>query len=138
MARRVALFRAERRTEGVNAAERHCMSFNVKLTAYGKIGGFSEKVLRIVNLAVGRFRKIIGVKRGNAEHFSRALTVARCDNRGMNINKSALIKECVDGICQNASHTENSRKGIRSGAQMRNCSEIFIRMAFFLKRIIGS
>lgn len=60
MARRVALFRAERRTEGVNAAERHCMSFNVKLTAYGKIGGFSEKVLRIVNLAVGRFRKIIG------------------------------------------------------------------------------
>ena len=72
------------------------------------------------------------------EHLAGAFTVAAGDERGVRVNKAALVKEFVDGICRNGTDTEGCVKGVGSGAQMRDGTQIFQRVTFFLQRIVGS
>ena len=56
----------------------------------------------------------------------------------MYIHKPSLLKELMNRIRCQRTHTEYSLKCIRSRTQMRNRSQILKRMTFLLQRIIRS
>ena len=116
VARRIGILGAERRTEGIDVAERHCICLAVQLTADGKVCGFSEEVLCEVNGTVVVFRYIVEIECCYAEHLSCAFTVASGNDRGVYIHEITLLKEFVNRICRKRTDTEHSLKQIRAGA----------------------
>ena len=135
---RIGILGTERRTEGIDVAECHCVGLAVKLTADGKVCGFSEEVLCEVNGTVVVFRYVIEIKCCYAEHLPGAFTVASGNDRSVYIHEIALLKESVNRICRKGADTEHSLKQIRAGTKVGDRPEIFGRMTLFLKRIIGS
>ena len=79
MALRVGFFRAERRAERINLAERHRHALRFQLAGDGQAGRLAEKVLRIIDRAVLLARRVVGGQRRDAEHLPRALAVAGGD-----------------------------------------------------------
>ena len=120
MARRVGIFGAEGRPEGVNLAERHCHALALKLAGNGQSGGLSKEILRKIDSAILGERRVFRVKRCDAEHLAGALAVASRDQRRVRIDKSALVEKAVDSIRSHTSHAEYRFKGIGARTQMRD------------------
>ena len=83
----IALLRSESGSESINVAERERETLCVELTAYGKVGAFTEEVLRKIYAAVLFERRILGIESGHSEHFARAFAVAARDKRSVHVYK---------------------------------------------------
>ena len=138
MTRGVGVFRAEGRAEGINVTECHSVCLALKLSRNRKVCALSEEVLRKINASVLVFGRISHIESSDSEHFARALTVRACDKRGMNIYEASVMEELVDSEGYLASYTENSRKQIRSRAQICDLTQEFKSVSFLLQGVIGS
>ena len=137
VARGVGILGAERGAEGVNVAERHSEVLGVELAGDGQARLLAEKVLAVIDLAVGRSRRVLKVQRRHLEHLARALAVAAGNDGGVDIDEAAALEELVHGVGRRASHTESRGEEVRARAQMLNGAQIFDAVALFLQGIVG-
>ena len=132
VARGVGILGAERGAERVNVAERHSEVLGVELAGDGQARLLAEKVLAVIDLAVGRSRRVLQIQRRDREHLTRALTVRAGDDGGVDIDKAAALEELVHGVGRRASHAERRGEEVRARAQMLNGAQIFDAVALFL------
>ena len=136
MAVGVALLRSERRTKGIDVAEREREALRIELTADGKICTLAEEVLRKIHAAVLFERRILGVEGRYTEHFARTLAVAARDERRVDVYKIPRSEECVYRLSRDAPHSEHGEEGIRSRAEVRYLAQELETVPLFLKRIL--
>ena len=103
----VRIFSAECGTEGVNVTECHSKGFAFELTRNCEVSALSEEILRPVNASILVFGQIVLVEGGYAEHFACTFGVRAGDNRCVNVNESAVVKEFVNCKSDFASDSEN-------------------------------
>ena len=137
VARGVGILGAERGAEGVNVAERHSEVLGVELAGDGQARLLAEKVLAVIDLAVGRSRRVLQIQRRDLEHLARALAVRAGDDGGVDVDEAAAREELVHGVGRRASHTERRGEEVRARAQMLNGAQIFDAVALFLQGIVG-
>ena len=103
----VGVLCTEGRSEGVDVAECLCISLAVELSAYSEVGLLAKEVLAVVYSSVlVSAADVLHIQCGYLEHLSCTLTVASCDQRCMNVNKSSLLEEFVDRISAQGTYTE--------------------------------
>ena len=137
MARGEALFGAEGGAEGINIVECEREALSVQLAGYGEGYGLSEEILVVIDLAV-LHRQIIGIQRGHAEHFARALAVAAGDKGSIYIYKAALMHEAMDRLRSDGADAECALEQVRARTQMLDGAQVFDGVALLLQRIIRS
>ena len=77
------------------------------------------------------------IQRGNPEQLSSSLAVVGGDNRRVDVKKTTLLEEGVNGESQGTAHTEDRSKSIGAWAQVGNRPQKFQGMMFFLQGIRG-
>ncbi len=127
----VGVFRTEGRTEGVDIRECGSEQFSLQLATDGQAGAVAKEILRPVDLTVFEWR-ILRVEGRHPEHLSCALTIIRRNNRGMNMNKVALLKELMNGKGECTAHPKHSTEAVGTGPQVRNAAQKFKAVAFLL------
>ena len=138
VARGVGILRAEGRAESVNVAERHGEVLGVELAGDGQARLLAEEILAVIDLAVGRSRRVFKVERRHLEHLARALAVAAGDDGGVDVDEAAALEELVHGVGRRASHAESRGEEVRARAQMLNGAQIFDAVALLLQGIVGA
>ena len=133
----VGFFSAEGRAKGIDVGEGHRHALALQLAGDGQAGRLAEEVLAEIDLAVLGAGRVLHIQGGDAEHFAGALAVTSGDQRGVDVDKAALIKEFVDGESRFGTDTEHRAEGVGSGAQVCDGAQKFHRVALFLQRIIG-
>src|SRR5687767_9984326 len=93
---RIRVFRTESRAESINITESSGAKFSFELTTYRKIGRASKKVFFKVNVSVFVFWCFIDGQCCYPEHFTSTFSIACCDDRGMHVNESFVIKEFMN------------------------------------------
>ena len=121
----IGVFSSKCRSKGIDVAECHGKGLAFQLSAYGKVGFLSEKVLAVVDFAFFGFRQIVHIKSRNSEHLSGAFTVATRNYRGVNIHEILLLEKLVYGVSHQRSYSENSSKSVASRSQMSYLSKKF-------------
>ena len=71
------------------------------------------------------------------EHLTGTLAIAAGDQRGVGVDKAALVKELVNGKGAGRPHTKHRAEGVGAGTQVGDGAQIFQRMTLFLQGIIG-
>ena len=135
--RGVGIFGAKRRAERIDVGERGRKNLRLELAADGEEGFLAEEILRGVDLAILRHRRMREIEGRHAKHVPGALGVARRDNRGVDVDEVFVLKKLVDGEREPRAHAEDGTEQIRPRPQMRDFAEKFQRVAFFLERVGG-
>ena len=136
MALGVGVLGAERGAEGVHVAKGEREVFGVELAGHGQVRALAEEVLGEIDLAVGRARNIVEVERRDAEHLTRALAVGSRDDRGLDVDKAAVLEERVHRLRGHAADTERRAEEVRARAQVLNRTQELHAVALFLQRIV--
>ena len=136
--RREGILRAERRSERVDVVECQRKDLAFELSADGQVGHLAEEILAVVDLAVFRTRRIVEVERGDLEHLAGTFRVTARDQRGMHIDKPAVLEEAVDRMRDKRTHTEHSAERVAAGTQMRDLTQELHAVVLVLQRIIRS
>ena len=136
MALGVGIFGAEGGAERIHIAKSHGKGLGIKLAGYCQVRGFAEKVLAEVHRTVFSQRRIFGVQRSHAKHFTRALAVAGSDQGRMHIHKATLLEKLMHRHRRHGAHAKHRRKQVCAGAQMGDGAQIFHRVALFLQGIL--
>ena len=131
--RRVAVLRAERRTEGVYPAERRRHDLALELTGNRKSRTAPEKVFFVVLLRA--LDRRVESDRRHLEHLARALAVAAGDYGRMYVVIAVFMKILVYRIRQLRPDAEHRVKGVGAHAQMRYRAQVFHGVSFLLERI---
>ena len=135
MPARVAVFRTERRAERVNLAHRHAVGFDVELARDGERCLSAEEVFGEIDLALGRARDVRQVERAHFEHLARALGIGGGDDRRMNPEEAALVKEPMDRLRETMPHARHCAKRVRARPKVGNVAQIFEAVLFGRNRI---
>jgi len=112
MARRVAFFRTEGRTEGIYFTKCHCRNLALKLARNAKRRLFAEKVVCVILFF--RFVFVAVPYCCNLEHFARTLAVGSGYKGRMHIYKAAALEKFVYRGRNHRTHPEHGVKRIRS------------------------
>ena len=134
VSRGVGVFGAEGRAEGVNVAEGLCVGFSVQLPGNREVGRLAEEILRVIHGAVLSAGRIADVQSRHLEHFAGALCVRARDDRGVDVDKTALLEELMDRVGDQRADAERRLECIRARAQMRNRAQELHAVALFLHR----
>ena len=94
---RVRILCTECRSKCINVAECLCISLSIQLATYGKACLLAKEILCVIYFAVISLRHIVHIQCSYLEHLTCALTVTCCDQWCVNIYKSSLLEEFVDG-----------------------------------------
>ena len=132
VARGVGILGAERGAEGVNVAERHGEVLGVELAGDGQARLLAEEILAVIDLAVGRSRRVLQIQRRDLKHLARALAVGAGDDGGVDIDEAAALEELVHGVGRRASHAEGRGEEVRARTKMLDGAQIFDAVALFL------
>ena len=132
----VGVLGAERGAEGVHVAKGERKVFGVELAGHGQVRALAEKVLGEIDLAVGRARDIVEVERRDAEHLARALAVGARDDRGLDVDKTAVLEERVHRLRGHAADAERRAEEVRARAQVLDRAQKLHAVALFLQRIV--
>ena len=132
----VGVLGAERGAEGIHIAEGEREVFGVELAGYGQVRALAEEVLGKIDLAVRRAREIVEVERRDAEHLARALAVGTRDNRGLDVNKAAVLEERVHRLCGHAADAKRRAEEVRARAQVLDRAQELHAVALFLQRVV--
>ena len=135
VARSVGVFCTESRTEGIDSTEGRSTKLAFKLTAHGQCRGLAEEVGRVVDLSIFVAGRIVDIEGRYLEHGTCTLTVARRDERSIEIEETTLLEELVDGEGKSAAYTEHRAEGVGAGTQVSLLAQELKRVAFLLKRI---
>ena len=149
MARRVGVLGAEGGAKGVDVAKGHGEVLGVELAGDGEARVLTEEVLAPVDIAgdklavaggsllLGHERRVLRVKRGDAEHLASALAVARGDERGVDVDEVALLEEAVDGRGGHGADAKHSAEEVRARAEVLLGAKELDRGALLLERVVG-
>ena len=110
----------------------------VQLSADSEIRLLAEEILAEVDIARFGLRDIGEIEAGDVEHLAGALSVAGSDERGVDIDKAALLEVLMDRVGDQGADTECCLEHVGAGAEMRDGAQILHGVALFLKRVIGS
>src|SRR6476660_5940665 len=108
----------ERGTERVDFRKSHCRQLPFQLTAYGEIGGSSEKIIFKIHFAMFISRRCLQWQRGHFKHFPRSFCIRCGDNRCMQIDESPFIKKLVYGKSKRMPKAEHRSECVRPEPQM--------------------
>src|SRR4030095_1833016 len=70
-----------------------------------------------------------------SEQLAGAFAIASGDDRRMHVNEPAILEKLVNSEREPAAHTQHATEKIRSWTQMRDLTQKFRRVPFFLERI---
>ena len=132
----VGVLGAERGAEGIHITKGEREVFGVELAGYGQVRALAEEVLGEIYLAVGRARDIVEVERRDAEHLARALAVGARDDRGLDVDKAAVLEERVHRLRGHAADAERRTEEVRARAQVLDRAQELHAVAFFLQRVV--
>ena len=137
VARRVRVLGAEGRTESVDVPKRHRVGLALKLPRDRQVRASAEEVLRIIDLAVLGFRRVLEIEGRHAEHLARALAVRRRDQGRMHVDEAAVVEETVNGVRRLAPHAKNGGEQVGARTQVGDLAQVFDGVPLLLQRIIG-
>ena len=137
VARGVGILGAERGAEGVNVAERHGEVLGVELAGDGQARLLAEKVLAVIDLAVGRSRRVFKVERRHLEHLACALAVAAGDDGGLDVHKAVALEELVHRHGRHGADAEGGGEQVGAGPQMLDGTQELHAVALLLQGIVG-
>ena len=80
--------------------------------------------------------QVLEIQRRDAEHLARALGVGAGDDRGVDVDKAALLEKLVHGLRRDAADAERGVEEVRARAQMLDRAQELHAVALFLQRII--
>ena len=110
-------------------------SFRLQLPAHGQISGPREKIPGVIDLTFLGSRRIVGVDGRNPKQFACAFAVASGDDRGVHIDKTALLKKLVNGESEPAPDPEDRTEKVGARTKMGNLTEELRSMPFLLEGI---
>src|SRR4030043_82914 len=119
---RVGILRPECRAESIHISHGKGIDLRLKLSAYGKVGRASEKILLKIH-ATFLFGDILQVKGSHLEHSPCPFAVAPRNYRGMDIEEAPFLKKSVDRHAHGIPDPGNSAECIGPGPQMRDCPQ---------------
>ena len=136
MALGIADLGAEGGAEGVHVAEGHGEVLGVELAGDRETCRLAEEVLAEVDAAVLLQRGILGIKRGDAEHLARALTVGAGNERSVDVDEAALLEKLMHGLGGDGAHAEGGREEIGAGPEMLDGAQKFHAVALLLQGVV--
>ena len=95
-----------------------------------------EGAVALLGRLLAHERRILGVKRGDAEHLAGALAVARGDERRVDVDEVALLEEAVDGGGGHGADAEHGAEQVRARAQVLLGAQELHRGALLLQRVV--
>src|SRR5579875_2979263 len=137
MARRVRVFGAEGRAEGIDFAQRTSENLGFELAANRQVGHAPKKVFRIVNFSLMIARWLAQVEGGDAEHLSGAFAIAGGDDRRMDVEKPLFLKEIVNRAADAVTDARDGAEGIAARPQMGLLTQKLQGVPFLLQGILG-
>ena len=132
--RRVGVFSPKRGPEGVYLPQCHRTQLSFQLSAYGKIGGLSEKVLSEVHFIRIRFWNVVQIQCGHLEHLACSFSIASRDDRGVHLEKPTVREELVNGKIQRMANTKDGSEGACSKPQVCLFTQKLHGVPFHLNR----
>ena len=135
MARSIGVFGAERRAEGVDCTEGGGAQLAFELTGYGERCRLAEEVGGVVYGTLFGARQVVKVEGGDLKHSAGSLAVACGDQRGVQVEETALLEVAVDGVGQSGAHAEHGRERVGARAQVGDFAQELKRVAFLLQRV---
>ena len=133
----IGVFGAERRAEGVDAAQRRGAEFTFQLAGYRQRRHLAEEILRIVYLTILCLRQIVQWQGRNLELSAGALAVGGRDKRGVEIIESLVVEELMHGESQRMAYTEHCAERVGARTQMRFLAQELQSVALLLQGICG-
>src|SRR5207237_1606047 len=102
-----------------------------ELSDNGQIRLSREKILGLIDLAILLWR-IFDVDGRNAKQFARAFAIASRNDRRVNVNESAFLKEFVNSESEPAADAKNRAEKIRAGPQVGDLAQKLRGVSFLL------
>ena len=135
MPRRIGVFSAESRAEGVYLAQGQGTDFCLELPGDREVGRAAKEVGFPVYVAFLCAGQIIEVKGGYAEHFTGPFCIASRDDGRVEIVEPIVVVELVDGERHCMANPEHGAKGIGAHAEVRFGAQELHRLPFGLQGI---
>ena len=112
MTGRIGVFCAERRSEGIDLAERERVNLSFKLAGHREPGLLAEKVFSVIDISLIGPGRFFHIERGDLKQRARAFTVARGYDGRMHMEKTALLEKTVDGEGKRAAQAGNGTERV--------------------------
>ena len=130
----IAVFCAERRTEGINLTHSSCSHFALKLTGYRKPCFSSEEIICTIFI----FRLVFGIVSycSDLKHLARTLAVTSCYKGGIYIYVVIFLKILMQCGSKHRTYSPYSIESIAPAPEMGHRPHKFESMTFFLQRVI--
>ncbi len=122
---RIGLLRPERWAKGVDAFEGHGKGFGRELATDRQACFLAEEILTEINRPIIESWWLADIQGRDRKHLSGAFGVTACNDRCMDIDKTSLIKETVDGESCHRTNPEHCRQQIGPRAQMSDGAQEF-------------
>ena len=134
MAGRVGILSAKCRPKSVDLAHRAGKTLDLQLATDRQVSWLAKEILGVIDLAL-RSWQFFKVERCRPKHRAGAFTIAGRNDWRMNVEKSLLLEEVVNRPAGAIPDAGDRPEGVGSRPEMRDGSQKFERMSFFLKRI---
>ena len=131
----VAVLGAEGGAESVNLAQCRGTQLALQLTADGEGCLLAEEVLAVVDTAILQAGRVLHIESGDLEHLAGSLAVRGGNQRGVEVEETALVEESVDGVSHVMADTADSTEGVGTGTQVSNLAEELHRVSLLLQGI---
>src|SRR5262249_44428586 len=97
------VFSPKRRPERIDLGQRQAIALDVELARDGQIRLATEEILGEVDAAAGSARQVREIERAYLEKLTRALAIARGDDRRVDPHEAVLVKVAVHRLCDRMS-----------------------------------
>ena len=132
VARGVAVLRAERGAEGVHLSQGESGELRLQLSAHGEAAFGTEEILLEVHGTSIIERRSFWIERAHTEHLTRPFSIARRNDRTVEIVVAERIEILVDAEAHLVAHAEHRAVGV--GAETQVCflaqefQRVFLRL----------
>ena len=135
MAHRVGVLGAERRAEGIDAAQRKRAQLALELARDGKAALLAEEILRVIHGTLVVAGHVVQIERRHLEHRAGTLAVGGGDDRRVEVVEAVLVEELVDGVGHRVADAVDGAEGVRARAQVGDLAQELERVALLLQGV---